>query len=142
MLLSEHNLRNFTNEEVLMLAIKEYANPSNYESYEKDYGEGAVAERMPYIAREPRQFANDVLAFIAARMVKKVDTTDLKSVSASCSGSSPDASTKNISMLRIVEQHPHRTLEAYDKNKDRWFTVGNTEERFGLHVHKPSILNG
>lgn len=92
-ILSEANLSQFTNEEVLMLALRELANPSNYEPYEKDYGNGAVVERMPYIGRNPRQYAQDVITFINARMVEKVDTTDLKSVSDSCAGSSPAAST-------------------------------------------------
>ena len=65
--LTEHNVKDLTDEEVLTLILKEYANPSNYEPYEKDYGNGAVVERMPYIASHPRQRAEDVLAFIAAR---------------------------------------------------------------------------
>lgn len=101
-ILSEHNLKQFTNEEVLLLALKELANPSNYETYEKDYGEGAVVERMPYVGRNPRQYAQDVISFLAARnarMVEKVDTTDLKSVSYSCAGSSPVASTTDTNNL-------------------------------------------
>ena len=98
-ILSEHNLKQFSNEEVLTMALRELANPSNYETYEKDYGEDAMVERMPYIGRNPRQYAQDVLTFLAGRMVKKVDTADLKSASESCIGSSPIVTTTDIDNL-------------------------------------------
>jgi hypothetical protein len=100
LLICDQNLKHLTDEEILLLCVKEYADPENYESYEKDYGRGRKLDRLPYIAKHKHQYAQDILTYLAARKESRshgemVDTADLKSSSASCSGSSPDESTTN-----------------------------------------------
>ena len=58
-----------TDEQLLRSCVEEYANPDNYEPYEKDYGNGVSVDRMPAIARSKGEYAREIIAFIEARKV-------------------------------------------------------------------------
>lgn len=49
--LGKESIENMSDEELLLQCVQEYADPQNYEPYEKDYGTGRPAMRMPAIAR-------------------------------------------------------------------------------------------
>lgn len=67
LILSDENTRTLSNEELLIVALKEYAAPHNYESYEKDYGTGRLVERSPWITRDKGQHARQALDIILKR---------------------------------------------------------------------------
>lgn len=65
--IAEHTMGSWTDEEVLLNCVKEYANPSNYEPYEKDYGVGRPIMRTPLFARDIHDHAKRTLQFLAER---------------------------------------------------------------------------
>lgn len=71
-----------TDEEILLACVEEYADPSNYEVYEKDMGFGPQ-DTMPAFASNKGSYARNVLAYLKLRkqvlMAEKVDAQDLKS---------------------------------------------------------------
>ncbi len=50
LVLSDESTKHMSDEQLLLQCVKEYADPGNYELYEKDYGVGRFVERMPAIA--------------------------------------------------------------------------------------------
>lgn len=73
LVIAEHTMGDWTDEEVLRHCVKEYANPSNYEPYEKDYGVGRPVMRTPMFAREPRDYAERTLQFLNQRQANRLD---------------------------------------------------------------------
>lgn len=67
LVLSHENTKNMTEKELLQLCVDTYANPANYEPYEKDYGVGRPVEKVPAFASERGQFARRVKELIADR---------------------------------------------------------------------------
>lgn len=65
LVISDDNLKHLTVPQILLLALREYANSSNYESYEKDTGVGIVS-KLPYIGRTGPQYGRDILTYIEA----------------------------------------------------------------------------
>ena len=66
-ILSEENTRHMSNEELLMTVMKEYADPANWESYEKDMGSGKPSIISPVCFRDKGLQAQHALALIARR---------------------------------------------------------------------------
>lgn len=67
LIISEHTMGDWTDEEVLRHCVCEYADFSNYEPYEKDYGVGRPVMLTPYFARNPRDYAEQTLKFLEER---------------------------------------------------------------------------
>jgi hypothetical protein len=56
-------------EEILKIIVRDYADPSNYEPYEKDYGEGPLVMRSPWISRDKGAHARRAMEILKARGV-------------------------------------------------------------------------
>jgi hypothetical protein len=56
-----------SDEEILRLVADTYANPSNWEPYEKDYGVGRPVMRQPWGYRDKGQYAQIALKYIEER---------------------------------------------------------------------------
>lgn len=56
-----------TDEEILVAIVRDYADPSNWESYEKDYGEGRPVMRSPWSSRDRGEHARRGLKIIEER---------------------------------------------------------------------------
>lgn len=70
LVLSDHNIKDKSDEEILEIVVKTYADPANWEVYEKDIGNGRFIERQPWGKRDKGEYARIALEYIKQRREK------------------------------------------------------------------------